>query len=54
MIEEVLAFQSHELISSVGGFLGLFLGASIMSLFSTISELILKIKIFIANKSTKS
>ena len=51
MIEEVLAFKSNDLLSSVGGFLGLFLGASIMSLFSTISELILKIKRVIANKS---
>ena len=50
MIEEVLAFRSEDLLSSFGGFLGLFLGASIMSMFSTISELILKIKIFIENK----
>ena len=50
MSEEVLAFRHEDLISSVGGFLGLFLGASIMSLFSTISELILKIIRFIANK----
>ena len=50
MIEEELAVKQVDLISGIGGTVGLFLGASFMSLSSSASLLYLKIKSYIEKK----
>jgi len=50
MIEEELAVKQVDLISGIGGTVGLFLGASFMSFSSSASLLYLKIKSYIEKK----
>ena len=50
LIEEELAVKQVDLISGIGGTVGLFLGASFMSFSSSASLLYLKIKSYIEKK----
>ena len=50
MIEEELAVKKVDLISGIGGTVGLFLGASFMSFSDLASILYSKIKSYIENK----
>ena len=44
MIEEILVYNYQDLIADFGGYLGLLLGASIISMYDIVKEFILKIK----------
>ncbi len=49
MVEtEVMAYDIYDLVGNVGGFLGLFLGASILSLFDGArAEIVPRMKMFL-------
>ena len=50
MIEEELAIKLVDLIASIGGIVGLFLGASVLSCSNSALILYLKIKSYIEKK----
>ncbi len=41
---EILVYDMYDLIGNVGGFLGLFLGASILSMYDGVKENVQKLK----------
>ncbi len=44
--KEILVYDGYDLIGNIGGFLGLFLGASILSMYDHLRERIVSMKYF--------
>ena len=54
VIQEVLAYTKNDLLADFGGYMGMFVGASIMSIYDVLISMMLKLKLAIQWKLFQS